>query len=257
MHELGFDLTYGWDSYSRLKAVWKGAPADSVFTYELTDVRSLPRQGQRLRFTTNHDETAWDQPPITLFGGAAGARAAFVATALLPGVPLLYDGQEVESPQKLGLFEKQAVAWDQPGAVAARSFYRRVIDLARRHPAFAANDLELIATDAPETSSPTDAATSWCSSTRGIARCKCGQVVAILRECEIADGRKAEWCGRFAAALWCRRVGVGELAKLIALKSICALYVVQGTRSKRARQPEDVLGDVGQNEIRRDRRDLV
>jgi len=149
MHELGFDLTYGWDSYSRLKAIWKGAPADSVFRYELSDVRSLPRQGQRLRFTTNHDETAWDQPPITLFGGAAGARAAFVATALLPGVPLLYDGQEVESPQKLGLFEKQPVAWDQPGAVAARSFYRRVIDLARRHPAFAANDLELVATDAP------------------------------------------------------------------------------------------------------------
>jgi hypothetical protein len=64
-------------------------------------------------------------------------------------VPLLYDGQEVESPQKLGLFEKQPVAWDQPGAVAARSFYRRVIDLSRRHPAFAGNDLELVATDAP------------------------------------------------------------------------------------------------------------
>jgi glycosidase len=149
MHELGFDLTYGWDSYSRLKAVWKGAPADSFVTLEMTDVRSLPRQGQRLRFTTNHDETAWDQPPITLFGGAAGARAAFVAMALLPGVPLIYDGQEVESPQKLGLFEKEPVAWDQPDAAAARSFYHHIVELALRHPAFAGNDVAYVPTDAP------------------------------------------------------------------------------------------------------------
>jgi glycosidase len=148
MHEFGFDLTYGWDSYARLKAVWKGAPADSFVMKELMDMRSLPRQGRRLRFTTNHDETAWDQPPVTLFGGAAGARAAFVAMALLPGVPLIYDGQEVESPQKLGLFEKELIAWDQPDATARRSFYRRVIELARQHPAFATNEVTPVLTDA-------------------------------------------------------------------------------------------------------------
>jgi glycosidase len=26
MHQLGFDLTYAWDMYSSLKAVWRGAP---------------------------------------------------------------------------------------------------------------------------------------------------------------------------------------------------------------------------------------
>jgi glycosidase len=150
MHELGFDLTYGWDSYARLKAVWKGAAADSFVVNEVTDMRSLPREGSRLRFTTNHDETAWDQPPITLFGGAAGARAAFVAMALLPGVPLIYDGQEVESPQKLGLFEKEPIAWDQPTAMTSRSFYRRVIDLAREHPAFATKEITPVATNAPK-----------------------------------------------------------------------------------------------------------
>ena len=74
----------------------------------------MPPGGMRMRFTTNHDETAWDNPPVTLFGGAAGARAAFVAMALLPGRPLLYNGQEVESPQKLGLFVRDSIAWDQP-----------------------------------------------------------------------------------------------------------------------------------------------
>lgn len=150
MHELGFDLTYGWDSYARLKAVWKGAAADSFVVNEVTDMRSLPRGGRRLRFTTNHDETAWDQPPITLFGGASGAHAAFVAMALLPGVPLIYDGQEVESPQKLGLFEKEPIAWDQPNAMESRSFYRHVIDLARQHPAFASKEITPVLTNVPK-----------------------------------------------------------------------------------------------------------
>ncbi len=131
MHRLGFDLTYAWDSYSSLKKVWRGAPAVTFVRRELADLGAMPPGGMRLRFTTNHDETAWDSPPVTLFGGAAGARAAFVAMALLPGRPLLYDGQEVESPQKLGLFVRDAVAWDQPHAAQARAFYRRVVQLAR------------------------------------------------------------------------------------------------------------------------------
>jgi glycosidase len=148
MHALGFDLTYAWDSYARLKAVWTGARADSFVVHERADVRSLPNGGRRLRFTTNHDETAHDLPAVTLFGGSAGARAAFVAVALLPGVPLIYNGQEVESPQKLGLFDKQAVSWEQPNADATRAFYRHIIELRRNNPAFISNELTPVVTDA-------------------------------------------------------------------------------------------------------------
>jgi glycosidase len=148
MHELGFDLTYGWDGYSRLKEVWKGGPAAAFVAGELKELAAMPRGGLRLRFTTNHDETAWDAPPVTLFGGAAGARAAFVAMALLPGTPLLYNGQEVESPQRLGLFVKEPVQWQQPGAAEARAFYRRVIELSRTHPAFTGTALQAVDTDA-------------------------------------------------------------------------------------------------------------
>jgi glycosidase len=135
MHRVGFDLSYGWDGYSRLKAVWTGTPADSFVRGEARDLAAMPAGGMRLRFTTNHDETAWDNPPVIRFGSPAGARAAFVAMALLPGRPMLYNGQEVESPQQLGLFERTAVAWNQPDSAAARAFYRRVLDLARNHPA--------------------------------------------------------------------------------------------------------------------------
>ena len=69
-----------------------------------------------------------------------------MAAALLPGRPLLYDGQEVESPQKLGLFERELVAWGQPDSAATRAFYRRVVDLARRDRAFTVDSLQAIAT---------------------------------------------------------------------------------------------------------------
>ena len=150
MHRAGYDLTYAWDSYSRLKAVWKGAPASTFVQGELTDMQAMPPGGMRMRFTTNHDETAWDNPPVTIFGGRTGARAAFVAMALLPGRPLLYNGQEVESPQKLGLFERDTIRWNQPHASQARVFYARVLGLARTSPALIAGDLRAVRTSAPK-----------------------------------------------------------------------------------------------------------
>jgi len=149
MHRVGFDLTYGWDGYKRLKAVWGGEPASSFVQGELEDIRVMPAGGGRMRFTTNHDETAWDAPPLTLFGGSAGARAAFVATALLPGRPLLYNGQEVEDPKKLRLFERDPVAWDRPRADQARDFYQTVVNLARSEPGLIARELAPVVTSGP------------------------------------------------------------------------------------------------------------
>jgi glycosidase len=136
MHRLGFDLSYAWDMYGSLKAVWKGAPAHTFVTSALADADSLPPGGMRLRFTTNHDETAWDNPPVVTFDRSAGARAAFVAATLLPGRPLIYNGQEVESPQKLRLFFRDPIVWAQPNAAVARRFYASVIQLARQDSAF-------------------------------------------------------------------------------------------------------------------------
>ena len=150
LHRIGYDLTYAWASYDTLKAVWKGRPAAEFVRQAVDDMTRMPQVGGRMRFTTNHDKTAWEDPPVAIFGGAAGARAAFVAAALLPGRPLLYNGQEVESPQKLGLFERMPIEWKQPRAKEARAFYRRVLDLARTDPAFLGADLAMVETTAEE-----------------------------------------------------------------------------------------------------------
>ena len=150
LHRLGYDLTYGWKSYAGLKEVWGGKPASGFVQQAVEDMKSMPTTGGRMRFTTNHDETAWDNPPLAIFGGSAGARAAYVAVALLPGRPLLYNGQEVESPQKLALFERGPIKWDQPRATEARAFYRRVIELSRTDPSFVAGELRPVETSAPD-----------------------------------------------------------------------------------------------------------
>ncbi|MFI5281024.1 MAG: alpha-amylase family glycosyl hydrolase, partial [Gemmatimonadales bacterium] len=149
MHTFGYDLTYPWSAYGHLKSVWRGDSAVSFVRGELADYHAMPAGGQRLRFTTNHDETGWDNPPVILFGGSEGARAAYVAMALLPGRPLIYDGQEVESPQKLRLFERDPIEWNQPHAAAARNFYHRIVQLARNDPAFVSGDFQGVETSAP------------------------------------------------------------------------------------------------------------
>ena len=150
MHRFGFDLTYPWDAYGRLKSVWGGSSAAAFVQQELADLRAMPPGGMRTRFTTNHDETAWDNPPVIRFTNTAGARAAFVAMALLPGRPLIYNGQEVESAQKLRLFFRDPVVWNQPHAVEARAFYRRVVELTRTDPAFIGGEFVAVNTSAPD-----------------------------------------------------------------------------------------------------------
>ena len=66
------------------------------------------------------------------------------------GRPLLYNGQEVESPQKLGLFERIPVRWSQPRRTEAQTFYRRVIQIARTDAMLASGPLAPVTTSAPD-----------------------------------------------------------------------------------------------------------
>lgn len=127
MHDYGFDLTYGWPFYHKMKEVWEGAPSDSLSKLVASVEAALPEGGQRLRFTTNHDETAWDAPPIELFNGVEGAKAAAVLSVTLPGVPLLYNGQEAGNEVALGLFEKMAIDWEAHPEL--RTFYTDLLGL--------------------------------------------------------------------------------------------------------------------------------
>ncbi|MEM1055475.1 MAG: alpha-amylase family glycosyl hydrolase [Bacteroidota bacterium] len=152
--EAGFDATYGWSRYGRLKEVWNGdATAQSLVDLVIEEeTTTFPEGALRMNFTTNHDETAWDETPLALFGGAGGARAASTAMLLLPGFPLVYNGQEFADPQRIPLFEKQPIQREQGEAgTTMRAFFDDLLDLRASHEAFVEGTASTVAHDQPET----------------------------------------------------------------------------------------------------------
>jgi len=108
----GFQLNYSWDYYSMLKNVFRdGYNASYLFTTHQNEYRSIT-SGNKLRFTTNHDESAWDNPPVVIFNGKQGALAASVASIFMGGVPLIYSGQEIGYPTKLPFFSRSPIDWN-------------------------------------------------------------------------------------------------------------------------------------------------
>ena len=101
----GFDLIFGWNFYSKLKEVFNNnASASGLITVNTADYNNIPEGSHILRWTTNHDDHAWDDSPVAIFKGQEGSIAAFVLAAYVGGVPLIYSGQEVGSSGTLPFF---------------------------------------------------------------------------------------------------------------------------------------------------------
>ncbi len=107
----GFNLTYGWEYYGKLKAVYNGQPANELFTIHTNEYINIPAGGHKLRFTTNHDESAWDNTPMVIFNGEKGALTASVITIFMGGAPLIFSSQEVGRVEKVPFFTKSPINW--------------------------------------------------------------------------------------------------------------------------------------------------
>lgn len=125
-HVEAFDLTYAWNFYDLLSNVISGSGSVGMFE-ELLERESykFPKGSLRLRFNTNHDKNAWEAPAVEKFT-PAGAKASAVLMFTFPGVPLIYNGEEVGNSKRLGLFEKIDIDWTKN-----RDFRDLYSDLAR------------------------------------------------------------------------------------------------------------------------------
>ena len=110
-YQAGFDLTYGWNYYTALKNVWNGAATSTLTSTNQLEYGNIPAGKGKVRFTTNHDESAWDASPMTLFNGKNGALAASVINIFSGGVPLLYTGQEVGKTGTTPFFNNSTINW--------------------------------------------------------------------------------------------------------------------------------------------------
>lgn len=128
----GFQMNYAWDFYNALKNVWNnGNSANLLVATHTSEYANMSGSGQKLRFTTNHDETAWDNPPVTIFKGTSGALAASAICMYMGGVPLLYTGQEVGEPNKTPFFSRSPINWTQNPAMLAA--YKSMIRIRQQH----------------------------------------------------------------------------------------------------------------------------
>jgi glycosidase len=137
----GFQMNFGWDFFNTNKNVFKNNQSASIY-YQTnqSEYSDIPAGSQKLRFTSNHDEDAWDDTPLGLFGGKTASMSAFVISAYLGGVPLIYNGQEVGCPVKLPIFSRSPINWTtNPDMVKE---YKELMQLRLTHPALQTGDLE-------------------------------------------------------------------------------------------------------------------
>lgn len=110
LHESAFDMTYGWELHHIMNKIAKSTEnVSKLDEYLAKNEETYPDYAYRLYFTSNHDENSWNGTVFERMGDAAAAFA--VLTATIPGMPLIYTGQEAGLDHRLAFFDKDYIEW--------------------------------------------------------------------------------------------------------------------------------------------------
>jgi len=133
MQAHAFDMTYDWALYHALVKVAHGqGDARDLARLYTAPARLYPQGAYRMTFTSDHDENSWAGSDRELYGQGADAMAVLAAT--LPGMALIYGGQEAGLDKRLAFFDKDEVDWHH---LARARLYARLLALKHAHPALA------------------------------------------------------------------------------------------------------------------------
>ncbi len=134
----GFDAVYGWELHHLLNDIAKGAKKVNALDKYFHRIDTLyDKDDILLNFITNHDENSWSGTEYERMGRGVNCFAAF--TYIVPGMPLIYTGQEAALKKRLRFFEKDTVNWND---TTLYSFYRRLNNLKHTNYALIAGDKE-------------------------------------------------------------------------------------------------------------------
>jgi glycosidase len=108
--EHAFDTIYNWKLLHAMNEVAAGKKgANDLMKLVISELTFIPNGASFLNFTSNHDENSWQ--------GSAIERLHYflepltVLTFVLPGLPLIYTGQEAGNYRRLKFFDKDKVDW--------------------------------------------------------------------------------------------------------------------------------------------------
>jgi glycosidase len=124
-HIRAFNMSYAWEIHHIMNAIAKGEKdANSIEIYYQKQDTLFPADAYRMLFTSNHDENSWQGTEFERMGAASVCMA--VLTATLPGMPLVYSGQESAFNERLRFFDKDTIEWND---YRLEPFYRKLFDL--------------------------------------------------------------------------------------------------------------------------------
>ncbi len=129
-HMKAFNMNYGWSFHHIINQVAQGKQDVShLMTYLTEGAKNYSKDDIRMYFTTNHDENSWNG---TVFERMADQHwNMFVLCATLPGMPLVYSGQEVGLDHRLSFFGKDQIDWSKGSEFTA--FYKSVLAFRKAH----------------------------------------------------------------------------------------------------------------------------
>ncbi len=107
---VAFDMSYSWSFHHLMNAVARGEKdANDIESFFESEAQKFPADAFRMQFTSNHDENSWNGTVFERLGD--GAEAFAVLSAMVPGMPLVYSGQEAGLDKRLAFFEKDVIEW--------------------------------------------------------------------------------------------------------------------------------------------------
>lgn len=124
----GFQMNYAWDFYNAITEVYKtGKSVNTVSAAHEAEYNSIPQGAIKLRYTTNHDQSAWEHTPVEVLGGTSAALSASVITIFTSAAPLIYSSQEVGRFERLPFFTRDPIDWNENEDMHA--MYRKLLSI--------------------------------------------------------------------------------------------------------------------------------
>lgn len=133
-HEV-FDVTYAWEWMHVSEKTAKQIASLQHLKDVYDKYAHYPEHARKLYFTSNHDENSWNGTEYEKYGN--GAKAFAVCCCTLPGIPLLYSGQELPNYKRLSFFDKDQIDWHANPSL--HNFYKQLFELRSNSKAFANN----------------------------------------------------------------------------------------------------------------------
>ncbi len=151
LQKKAFDMSYAWEFHHVMNEIAQNKQnLKDIGQYIKRNNSRFSANDYRMYFTSNHDENTWNGTAYERLGN--DVRDFAVITYAMPGMPLIYNGQEAGLNKRLLFFDKDSINWNQDTTL--EEFYAKLNLLKHRNKALfngsAGGSFKMLKNSAPE-----------------------------------------------------------------------------------------------------------